>query len=409
MLRGIFGRTGGGKTLTLVSKLIWTLLETERMCVTNLQELNLARLNEYLQECREKEAKKHPSRARPPVDLDKRLLVIRKLDTRHFYRFRAGGLVLPEVNDKDKQGKPIGVDAFNEMMENYFDVVYTRKEWAIGVDYFMSECHRFFPARQYQEFAKPMGFYATQHRHLDDNAWLESQFPGQIDSNFRELVVEWYHVRNHGREVMGMFRQRAVFSWRMYYELPKGKAEPDDKGEFRLDAAGVASCYKTRGAISALANDKPEEQPKSKKLPFWCLPLFIIAGLVLAGCGLAMVPKIVEKGIGAVLGGVNAGAQKGLASTIPATSTPTAPVSEPAVDAPGVRVVALAAPVTPASAEVRVAGYVVSKANGGRLILTLTDGRIFTESDGVEIRIDRAGAIVDGKRYYFASVKRSDE
>lgn len=313
MLRGLFGRTGGGKTMTLMRELIKVLLETERFCVTNLQEIQLGPLNEYLQKCRAEEAKKHPSRARPPVDLDKRLLIIPKQETRHFYRYRSGGLVLPIFEDVDKTGKRKPLEQFNVDIEAYFAPVWSKIEYAKGVEYFMSECHRFFPAREYQNFARPMNFWATQNRHFDDNCWIESQFPMQIDSNFRELAVEWYHVRNHGREVMGWFKQRSVFSWRMYYALPKSeKDEPADKGEFKLDAAGVGSTYKTRGAVSALAESSPETPPKNKKLPFWALPVMVVVGIVLAGCALAVMPKLAQVGIAKAVGSVSGAASQGM-------------------------------------------------------------------------------------------------
>ena len=311
-MRGLIGRTGGGKTMTLVKELIKALLETERYCPTNLEELQVGRLNEYLQECREKEAKLHPSRAKPPVNLSQRLLVIPKSETRHFYRYRSGGLVLPVFEDLDARGKRLPLAEFNEKIEHYFDPVYSKREFSIGCEYFMSEAHRFFPARGFQEFERPMGFYSTQHRHLDDNVWIESQFPAQIDSNFRELICEWYHVRNRGREVMGKFRQRPVFYWQMFYELPKGKVEAADSGEFKLDVVGIGSCYKTRGAISAMAGNTPEEQKKSKKFPWWALPAFLCLGIVLATVAIMYLPKLLEKGVAGVMSSVSGATKKGM-------------------------------------------------------------------------------------------------
>ena len=379
MLRGLIGDTGGGKTMTLVKKLIETLLNTERFCVTNLQELNLARLNEYLQEEQARLAKKYPHRRYKPVLLDDRLLVIPKQDTRWFYRFRPEGLVLPQFSELGKDGKKIPLDEFNAKIEPYFEPA-TQKR---GVEYFMSECHRFFPAREFVNFARTMNFYSTQHRHLDDNVWLETQFPMQIDSNLRELVVEWYHIRNQYRESFGMFRKPGRFCWRMFYDLPKGSKDvPDDKGEFKLDVAGVASCYKTRGAVNSALADTPEEQPKSKKLPFWALPAAVVVGIMLAGCVVAMIPKVAQKGVAALLGG----AAKGAAEVVPAAAeksptrqivdTPKPDKISEVSENPPMRIVR--SQPSPDRSQVRVRGYAV---RGGRVNVSLSNGLTLTERD----------------------------
>ena len=401
MLRGIIGATGGGKTMTLVGKLVYTLLNTDRFCATTLQELELPRLNEYLQEEVERLRKKYPARNQPAVDLDKRLLVIPKQDTRCFYRYRRGGLVLPEFEECNRDGKKKPLEQFNAEIEPYFAQVYARPETSGGVEYFLTECHRFFPAREYQTFARTMNFYATQNRHFDDNTWLETQFPGQIDLNFRELVVEWYYVRNHYREVSGMFRRKGEFSWRMYYELPKGKAQHADKGTMKLDAKGLASCYKTRGAVSALAGSEAEFQARTRKLPFWVLPALVLAAIVGLGLLVMATPALAEKGIGAVMGGVSKGVSKGMGLE------QADPSPAPAVPAPAPVYVnpAPANDVHPATKEEQAPPrvYVTRIARSGlRITVTLSDGRVFTEADlgrDSGARVDRAGVTIDGVRY----------
>lgn len=406
LLRGIFGHTGGGKTMTLVGKLIWTLLNTDRYCVTNLQELDLPRLNEYLQEEQDRLKKKFPSRTYHPIRLTERLLVIPKSETRQFYRYRSGGLVLPEFREVTADGKKIPLAQFNAEIEPYFNQVYARAETSRGVEYFMSECHRFFPAREFQTFERTMNFYATQHRHLDDNAWIESQFPGQIDSNFRALIVEWYHIRNHYRESFGMFKKRGEFVWRMYYELPKGKVEHADKGSFKLDVKGVASCYKTRGAISAMADTGAEHQPKSKKLPFWVLPVLVVAVLWGFGALIAAAPKIAEKGMASVMGGFMAGASKSgpaaASGVVPAVPKATEPAPVHVQDAPAAPV-----PAGPAAArssapliggfdpDIYVRGILVGN---GRVNVVLSDGTVMTEDDPELQRVTRNSVYVSGRK-----------
>lgn len=411
MIRGLYGRTGGGKTLTLVNKLVLALLHTERTQCTNLEEIVLPRLNEYLQERREAENKKHPARALPPVDLDKRLIIIPKQETRHFFRYRSGGLILPVFQEADpKTGKRISLEEFNERIEQYWAKIWERQEWCRGVDYYMSECHRFFPAREYQAFARTMGFWATQNRHFDDNAWIESQFPMQIDANFRELAVEWFHVRNHGREVMGMFRKRAVFSWRMFYEMPKSdKVAPDDKGEFRLDAAGVASCYKTRGAVkSALADMSPEEPPKNRKLPFWMFPAAIIGLILIVGIGIMFLPLLAQKGIAVAVSSAAGAAEAGVAEGLGlnAAPAPRRSMSGPALATPdhppGIAPAAIAVPASPEAP--RPVGWV---RRAGQIFVVMSDGtrRWYSHdqpgaADFQRLSITPSVVEIDGQRHF---------
>lgn len=416
MIRGIFGKTGGGKTLTLVEQLIQTLLHTERTVATNLEELLIPRLNEYLQERQDEQKRKHPARPVHPVDLSRRLVVIPKAETRHFYRYRSGGLVLPPFQEADANGKKIPLDEFNAKIEPYFLPIWNTPQTLVGVDYFLSECHRYFPAREFQQFGRVVNFWATQNRHFDDNAWLESQFPAQIDSNFRELAVEWYHVRNRGNEVFGRFRQRAGIQWRMYYDLPRrDNVQPDDDGEKQIDVKGVASCYKTRGAVSsAMADSSTETKPKNNKLPFWVFPALVFAGIILIGIGIMYVPVLARKGVSAAVGSM-ANATAGGVEDALASSAPGQPPRDRKAQAQSqVHDVQASSSVQPSPALVgnreRELLYPLSVTRRGlTALVTLSDGtrrwydpRYPAQSDGIEA-ITPAYVQIDGEKLYFRS------
>lgn len=380
MLRGIFGKTGGGKTYTLVSKIIETLLYSERTVVTNLTELELENLAQYLHDRQHAEKLKHPARVIYPIDLNTRLIIIQKPDTREFYRYRSGGLVLPKFTGIDPATrKKYHVDDIDRALEIYFGEIYKNPKHAKGVDYFLTECHRHFKARDTLSFSSVLNFWATQNRHFDDNGWIESQFAAQIDMNLRELCVEWYHFRNYGNEVSGMFKNRAVIEWRMYYSLPKSERDPSfDKGQFKLDIKGICTCYKTRGAVaSGMVDNSPDTKPKNKKLPFWLLPVGVVLAIFLVGGVIAILPFVAQKGLTSLTSGFTGATKTALSPGATPAGALSAPQPKPVEDNQPARV-SLPPPPKPersvsqsSESGLKPTGWVKS---GRVLIVTLSDG-----------------------------------
>jgi RNase P/RNase MRP subunit p29 len=125
----LIGLPGDGKTLYSMQMIIRELVFSERKIVTNIEEIELGRLGEYIEQ-------KYPD-AR--IDLDQRLKIIPKALTQDFFRHRAGDLVLPEVPQNGRDGKRFLREDFLKLMVDYFLPVAQTPETMTPVTYFLDE------------------------------------------------------------------------------------------------------------------------------------------------------------------------------------------------------------------------------------------------------------------------------
>lgn len=321
MIRGIVGLPGNGKTMICVSKMIDELVFTDRSVGVNPSEgeIKLGRLNEYVAElC----AKRAPDQV---VDLDKRLIIIPKEDSAQFYRYRSGGLILPPPPD----GK-MPLQEWYVAMKNYFAKLKENEEWLTPVSYFIFECHDFFPAKDWQEIGRPTKFYASKHRHLHDEVILETQFPEQLEPNFRRLVQEWHKMTNNYMRSFGPFARKGCFKREIFNHMPSEKSVPFETVETKLDVNGVASCYETTGSLGIMGRGAESKGfQHKKKLPYWTI--YAIAGAVaLAIFGVVrLMPVLIGKGLGSLVGGVQAGMQSRLSPVASSKEKPKAAVVAP--------------------------------------------------------------------------------
>lgn len=264
------GLPGSGKTLSLVRDIYYRLVTTDRMIGTTLTELDPARLAAYI-------ARKHPGRN---FNVERRLFFIPKEETSTFYRFRG----LKTFDRPPSFVKTASQEEKDAACSRYF----AQFAGLPGVDYFITEAHRFFRADTWSEMADIVTFYASQHRHLDDNVCIETQVPKMVVVQFRDLAEICVEMQNHYRQRFGMFQKIGRFVAVYYYGVPKPgtKGEESHRTTFLLDKEGLASCYATRGAIVGVGGATPETQNIKKGLPFWLLPTAILCALVLVSWGI---------------------------------------------------------------------------------------------------------------------------
>ncbi|MBI5769097.1 MAG: hypothetical protein HZA93_14990 [Verrucomicrobia bacterium] len=353
------GRPGAGKSYNACREMVAELVTTKRIVVTNLTELDLGRLQEMLD-------RDFPALG---VDVTKRVRVIQKDASRHFYRFR--GPVDLEVLDPQLTAKTAAPGARDKALEVYFGAEAARA--GVGVTYFIDEAHRHFPATEWAELGPVLMFYFTQHRHLDDNVYLLSQAPEQIASPLRRLVQECRLYTNRYRQSFLYWKKPGGFEWHAYYSCADMMATRGefDKGVVRLEPEKFGRLYSTRGA---LGNDRlaPEQAKPTKKLPFWTLPAAVVAAVALFGVLAWQSPKVIEaagkSAFGALGSGVKAAAKEG-ASVVTAVA--------------GRREVATDRPMPAAVAGSGEKVFVQSVVRGGaRYRVELTDGTVMTDATG---------------------------
>lgn len=409
MIRLLIGLPGDGKTLYAMHMIIRELVFSERKVVTNIEEIELGRLGEYIEQ-------KYPD-AR--IDLDQRLKIIPKALTQDFFRHRAGDLVLPEVPQNGRDGKRLLREDFLKLMVDYFLPVGQTPETRVPVTYFLDEAHEYFPASEWADIGRGVLWYASKHRHLHDEVYLITQAPGQIAATLRRLVAETYQVKNWYRMGFGPFKRPGCFKVYSYYGCADAGSPAKDAYEsssFRLDAKGIASTYRTTGALGVLGREEGKSSARARfRLPYWTLWAAGGAALAAVFWLIQLMPGFVEKALVAPafkMGQVAAGGamQAGSAVVVPSGSASTPAASAPAPEQ-GFRFLPAAVPAAAAASSEEAAAAsseeaarlaVSGVARRGRMItVTLTDGTVWTEGSPELERVDRAGAVIAGKRLPF--------
>ena len=366
------------------------LVKTPRFVVTNLP-VNVGKLNEYLQ-------KEYPEEWQS--DIHDRLRLLRDEEVFFFYRVRRGGLILSadsdwkiRVGELDKREKKDRPQFIEEMKEIFRELESAEPDQRGGVDYFIDEAHNFFDAREWQDVGRPLTYYTTQHRHLDDNVVFASQNPEQVEGRLRMLCAERAECRNFYQERFGMFKRKGRFRVSFYHRCPKNldTAVPFQKLEFSLNVA-EASCYATTGALGVGSGEAESQRPVGG-LPWWGMPA-ALGGVALAVVGLIwFLPSLIGGVMGHVVGGVSDGMGKAVgngAEVAAVAVSKTEPVNE-TEKPPGLPPV----------------GYYRSLQMWGRSVrVTLEDGRILTERDLELEMVTHDFVQISGVRYFPLSSKQ---
>jgi len=313
MLYFVDGKNGSGKSLFAVIRMVLMLEFSRKLIVTNMEELKLPDLNEFL-------AKRAARRGECPPNLDERLLIIRKEETPQYFRFRSGGLVLPPVKETDEMGKRIKHHEFLEMMRDYFLPVGQAEETKVGVCYFLDEVQDYFGAREWAETGRAVAWHVGKHRHLDDDVYWMTPCSEEVDAQLRRKCHEWFRLMNCYRMKIKGFRMPGGFKAHHFYSEPRPGVEATEVISFKL-GDGYENCYETTNALGV--RGKPETKPPGYAPPFWMMVAGLCAAVVIGAVALWSLPKVVGHGLGHVMGSLNAGMLHGMAHNNPVpASTP---------------------------------------------------------------------------------------
>jgi len=378
------GLPGSGKSLSLLRDIYWKLVYSDRLVGTTLVELDVGNLTAYI-------ASKHPGKN---FNVERRLFFIPKSDTATFYRYRGH-----KTFDKPPPlEKTMSVEEKDKVCEKYFAQFHDSP----GVDYFLTEAHRHFKADTWSTMSDVVMFYASQHRHLDDNVCVETQVPKMVVVQFRDLAEICVEMQNHYRQRFGYFQKVGRFVAVYYYGVPKpGTAgEVSHKTTFLLDKDGLAGCYKTRGAITGVGGATPETDTVKRGLPFWTIPILgtFVVGAV---CGLIWssgdlfsyaFPRLIGKFL-----------PTKMVQRSPAKPDQPAPAA-PVLPQPGVP---LEVAKNPENSEKALPGHKVLRSvtlMGNRAVFVAMDGEVLTEGAPalVGCKFDRRSGVLtlkDGRTY----------
>lgn len=375
----IVGKPGGGKSMFGTKLIIEDLVYTGATIVTNIP-LKLPELNEYIQ-------KKYP---KADVDIHERVVILDEDDVFEFYRFRSGGLVLrpsPDAEtDEDGKKKKLRKAEFIQAMKANFDEMRLFPEYRKPCHYYIDEAHNFFNAREWMEIGRGLLYYVSQHRHLHDNIVLLTQALGNVEKQLKSVTQEYHVLRNLYKESFGPFKQSGGFRRRMYYAEPTPTSDYNEQATYKLDAAGIANCYVSCGAIS-IGQEQVETDRQPRKLPYWTMWAAAVAAIVLVSAGIAIVPgKLTNVLVGPVVEPMKQRANE-------------PPSVHMAMASPGELAARPQAFDQPPAVKPHVVEYVNM---GGVHRVALSDGRRFRTDRTNEIeRITRDYVVILGEAYFF--------
>jgi len=358
----ICGKPGGGKSLYGMKLILEELRFGNRRIVTNLS-LNLPRLNEYLQ-------KTYP---REDIDLRARVTKLDDEQCKKFWLFR-----------------------------NYTGSV-DDLPWnlpGIGAFIVLDELHLFFNAREWMHTGTDCLHYLSQHRKLGDDVICITQHVGNVDKQFRSVAQDFTLVVNGFKQKLGLFRGLPMFHRYTYPVEPNGtRMDPDDAGHFRLDAAGIASCYDTAAGIGVHGRGADKAERKKGLHPLW-FPVMAIAAIVAIVFGIKGCNKVVQKAM--------AGEGKAVVAHPPPASQGDA--KQGGVVAPLAPVTSEPIPPPQQNNRVESLGVVADRPKvvqklirgDGRVRIVLSDGRVFESSDDELEEVRSHKVRISGQWYGYA-------
>lgn len=311
MITFVTGKPGDGKSMYAMRLIARSIMESERFIVTNVP-VKVPELRAYL--C----AKGWSG------DLNERLLLLRHEEVFEFYRFRSGSYVLPPSPDwvaaKEDGGRKLKRPEFIAAMQAQLDLMRTHPEALTPCEYHIDEAHDYFSAREWADTGRGLLWYASKHRHLHDEVVFYTQVMANVEKQLRGLAGETVRVRNQLRMSWGPFRKAPIFRVYHYYGAPEktDSVTPYNQSVMNLDVNGLAKTYNSAGALNV--HRSPEQITNRAPLPYWVLPLAIVAFVVLCGVALAVGPVAVGKWAGRAVSSAPAGVLgKGGITAMPAS------------------------------------------------------------------------------------------
>lgn len=361
----ITGNPGGGKGLLAMQKIVDELVHDERSVITNLP----VRIEPWVRVWR-RFGRTH---YQPEIGLrmyllqqhgrdfnvGKRVFYLEDEKVPEFYLHRRNctGMVTAGAT-RDKEGR---VEEFET-------------ETAVkngGVCYVTDECWKFWNARTWQKTGPGLLFYSAQHRHLGDTWYIVTQKTAQVDKALHRVAQDFSVVTNQSKLPLGSFRRPDLFTVCIYDQAPTGaQLEPIKREVFKLDKKGLGACYDTAAGTGIGGGSGADIQERKKGLPWWLLPVGIIAMgfLVYKACG----------GAGRLVGWTLSGGRHKTAAVQTEAAAPAESVTVPVV-AP----LTVGVQVSTNQSTVEMLGYFIDP--GGRdAEVLLSDGRTVRYASGLQ-------------------------
>jgi len=254
-IRILFGPGGSGKSLYQMRIVVQELRHTKRNIVTNLA-IDLPRLQEWCEE-------QFPAEV---IDVGRRIRILNVEEGKQFWKYRGNAVLSASqtfdpdyVDDRGDYGVCFIVDEAGAAGFNARGWAATEGRSTRGV-----ECE----------------WYLDQQRKFSDDVWASAngRAPSAIAKPFRDKAHEFVRLKNGYLSSFGKFRGIGKFTARFYNHEPDKNSEPFKQEEWKMDATGLASCYRTQDGVGVVGVNADKGQ-RAKGIP----AQFIIPGVI---CGL---------------------------------------------------------------------------------------------------------------------------
>ncbi|HEY5296861.1 MAG TPA: zonular occludens toxin domain-containing protein [Verrucomicrobiae bacterium] len=275
MIRFITGKPGGGKGIVTCQQVIEELSKGERPVIAYFA----FRFDPWVRSWK----KRGKTFMKPEIgmsaylhreyqtdfDLRKRVHVLDDDQAAEFFLYRIvdGKLVKAEC---DRDSKGVIQDFDHELGKT-----------AGGCLYVIDEAWKFYGARNWGKTSAAFLSYVPLNRHFGDDVLIVTQHTKQIDVTCQRVAQDFWLTTNHSKLKVGMFRQPDVFSVAVYDQAPTGASiQPMERKVFRLDKAGLGSCYDTAGGLKGAAagsvGSAGDMFARKTGLPWWAMILVLI-------------------------------------------------------------------------------------------------------------------------------------
>lgn len=352
-IRILYGPGGTGKSYKQIRVVVDELRHTKRNIVTNLS-IDIPRLQEWLEQ-------NYPDEV---IDAGKRIRILNVEETKQFWKYRGNVLLTPSqtFDDTPDYGDDKGVWGVCYIIDEAGAAGFNARGWAAteGRSTRGVECE----------------WYLDQQRKFADDVWASAngRAPTAIAKPFRDKAHEFVRLKNGYLATYGRFRGVGKFTARYYTHEPDKTSEPFKQEEWKMDATGLASCYRTQDGVG-VTGTTADIGKRAKGIPAqFIIPGVILALLVVFVGGGRLSKWVITKDKPAAKSGSENLTSKANGSenlTSKAAQVPTV-ASERVSIAPGTRV----------------RGYAVRK--NGTANVVLDDGRTIIEGEGLT-NIERNG------------------
>ena len=372
MIHFISGKPGGGKSLFATRIVVDELalpqwveergqkVRCRRYVVTNLA-LQLAELQEYL----------HINKGIECHVADW-VTLLDEEQMRRFFLYRGGERILPAPDDRER-------------MPDYSSI---SSDGGPSVTYVLDELHLFFNAREWEKTGKWCLHYLSQHRKLGDEVYAVTQFVMNVDKQFRSVAQDFTYVRNERLEKVGPFRRSNNFVAVRYQAIPGIGVPMDGLPErFPLDLE-LAGCFDTAAGVGIRGGGGADRGKRAKGADLK-RSLVVLAVVALFGAWLAikgvrsMGHHLMARTVGSIAEVRGSPTPKGEGSgkrppfSVKGEMGPLAVVSDKEND-------------LPAGSESPNVFWQCFEAFGAQRALVLSDGRVVTGQDVLEVSGDVA-------------------